>query len=162
MKNNTLIIFGFSLLLAACSSRKFDMVVAPREADFFEDLMNPNQMSAQMPNKLNESNLLATGDEYPMRFVLFEDFTFFYQVDRLGEGYGKWSFREGGLHLFAGRKLFDMNIYLSAKSTTGRELVVRFLDRRGFQSVNIQHRDRTQSLERAEDLKTYTKSLKDI
>ena len=149
------------LFVAGCSS-EFSMVSSPRGPEFFEDLINPAHLSSQMPNQLNNTQLLATGEEYPMRFVLFDDGTFFYQVDRLGEGYGTWSFQEGGVKLYASRKLFDMSIYLGARFEQGDEIQVRFLDRRGFQSVVIEHRDGTKSQNREKPLRESTISLKDI
>lgn len=161
MKKITLVGLMLLLLVAGCSS-KFSMVVAPRDVEFFENLVNPSSMSSQMPNKMNEAKLLATGEEYPMRFVLFDDGSLFYQVDRLGEGYGTWTYQDGGVKFFASRKLFDMNIYLTAKYSEGKEMLVRFLDRHGFQSVNIEHWDRTQIENQEKELKVFSKSLKDI
>ncbi|MFN9066739.1 MAG: hypothetical protein ACK5V3_05890, partial [Bdellovibrionales bacterium] len=152
---------SFILFVAGCNS-KFSMVSSPREPEFFQELINPASLSAQMPNKLEETQLLATGDEYPMRFVMFDNGQFFYQVDRLGEGYGTWSFQEGGVRLFANRKLFDMSIYLGASSDVGDEMQVRFLDRRGFQNVRIQHRDGTRAENREQKVREFSKSTKDI
>jgi hypothetical protein len=161
MKKTTLFFLSLLLFIGGCSS-EFSMVTSPRDPEFFDRLINPSSLSSQMPNKLDESQLLASGDEYPMRFVLFDNGQFFYQVDRLGEGFGTWSYQEGGVRLFASRKLFDMSIYLGARSDVGREMQVRFLDRRGFQNVRIEHRDGTRSENRQQELREFSKSSKDL
>lgn len=158
MKKTILILAAISLTFFGCSE-KFSEVIVPRDAEFFQNFVNPSSAANQMPAKIPEMNLLETGKDYPMRFVLFDNSTFYYQVDKLGDGYGQWKYQDGALDLLASRPLFDMSISLTATEAVGDAMVVRFLDRRGFQSVKIQFlNQKTQKL----SLPVYTKSLKDI
>jgi|GEM_PF-1247339 len=158
MKATILLMAAFSLTFFGCSE-KFSEVLVPREPEFFQNFVNPSNLASQMPAKIPEMNLLETGRDYPMRFVLFDNSSFYYQVDKLGDGYGQWRFQDGALNLFASRPLFDMSISLTATEAVGDSMVVRFLDRRGFQSVKIQFLNQTV---KKESLPVYIKSLKDI
>ena len=158
MKKIILLLIAASLTFFGCSE-KFSEVLVPRDADFFQNFVNPSSAANQMPSKIPEMNLLETGKDYPMRFVLFDNSTFYYQVDKLGDGYGQWKFQDGALDLQATRPLFDMSISLTATEAVGESMVVRFLDRRGFQSVKIQFLNQSA---KKDSLPVYTKSLKDI
>lgn len=117
------------------------MVASSRPAEFFRKFVNPSDDFLVADSKLSELKLMEVGDEYPMRFVLFQDGRFYYQIDKLGDGTGRWQLEAGGLQLTAVRPIFDMRLYLSAANEVGDETVLRFNDRHGFNSVTINFRD---------------------
>lgn len=158
MRKTILLLAVLSLTFFGCSE-KFSEVLVPREAEFFQNFVNPSNLASQMPGKIPEMNLLETGKDYPMRFVLFDNSTFYYQVDKLGDGYGQWKYQDGALDLLASRPLFDMSLSLTATEAIGDAMVVRFLDRRGFQSVKIQFLNQ---MTKKDSLPVFTKSVKDI
>lgn len=122
-------------LLLACGPKK-SLIANPREPEFYNTLVNSAESAPNVHTKLAQVKLLHTGKEFPMRFVIFDNNTFYYQVDRLGTGNGTWSYRDGGLQMIASRPLFDLTLYLSAAHGEGNELVFRFLDRFGFNTVS--------------------------
>lgn len=128
------------LLLLACGPKK-SMIANPREPAFYDKLVNSADTSAAVHTKLASVKLLQTGKEFPMRFVLFDNKTFYYQVDRLGNGNGTWSYHDGGIEMIANRPLFDLSLYLSAANGAGDALVFRFLDRFGFNTVSAALRE---------------------
>lgn len=133
------------LFLGACSPNQ-EMVASQRSPEFFNQYLNPSQDFAVAESKIGELKVLEVGEEYPMRYVLFEDGRFYYQIDKLGDGTGWWKFEGGGLQLTAVRPIFDMHLYFSAKEASTDETVLRFNDRHGFNSVNIQMRDPASSM----------------
>lgn len=134
------LIFLLPLLLAACGPKK-SMIANPREPAFYDTLVNPTDTSPAVQTKLASVKLLQTGKEFPMRFVLFDNKTFYYQVDRLGNGNGTWTYHDGGIEMVANRPFFDLSLYLSAANSEGNALVFRFLDRFGFNTVSAALRE---------------------
>lgn len=136
-KISAALLFSMAVLLGlvACSENS-SMVSATRDAEFFEQFYNEPADYLAAKEKLAQLKVLETGEDYPMRFVLFQDGRFYYQIDRLGDGNGFWRFEQGGIELTAVRPIFDMHIYLSARAEQGNETLVRFYDRHGFNSVN--------------------------
>jgi hypothetical protein len=128
------------LLMAACGPKK-SMIANPREPEFYDKLVNSAESSPAVQTKLSSVKLLQTGNELPMRFVLFDNKTFYYQVDRLGNGNGTWAYHDGGIRMFANRPFFDLELYLSAANGEGNALVFRFLDRFGFNTVSAALRE---------------------
>lgn len=133
-------------LLGACSPNT-EMVASKRPAEFFGQFLNPAADFAAAESKLGELKVMEVGDEYPMRYVLFQDGRFYYQIDKLGDGTGWWKLEGGGLELTAVRPIFDMHLYLSAAADTGDATVLRFNDRHGFNSVDIRLRDPNANLD---------------
>lgn len=122
------------LVLSGCGSKK-SMIVNTRDKEFYSRFVNSTQMAPSVESKLTSVKLLETGKDYPMRFVLFDNGTFYYQVHKLGNGNGKWSYQSGALELIATRSFFDLTIYLSAAKSEGDEILFRFIDRFGMNSV---------------------------
>lgn len=127
-------------VFVACSDTA-SMVSAPRSADFYQNFVNDSDDFLVAKTKMSELKMLEVGDEYPMRFVLFQDGRFYYQIDKLGDGTGWWKHDQGALQLTAVRPIFDMNLYVSAASPTSDETLIRFMDRHGFNSIGIRLRD---------------------
>lgn len=141
------------------------MVASKRDPEFYSQFVNPSDQAALASSKLEELRLIQTGDDYAMRFALFSNGTFYYQVDRLGDGTGDWLYEDGALKLIADRPMFNMTFYVSAANDTSDETTVRFLDRRGYNSYSIQLRDPAQI--RAQDgtlpnLRAFSASSKGI
>jgi len=122
-------------MVAACGPKK-SMVVNARDPQFYDRFVNPSAEAAAIETKLTAVKLVETGTDFPMRFALFDNHTFYYQVDRLGNGVGKWSYQSGSLELIANRPFFDLALYLSAAQAEGDEVVFRFVDRFGVNTVN--------------------------
>ncbi len=140
---NTISLFVLILtttFLGACSPNN-EMVASQRSPEFFNQFMNPAADFSVAESKIGELKVMEVGAEYPMRYVLFQDGRFYYQIDKLGDGTGWWKLEGGGLELTAVRPIFDMHLYLSAADAQTDATVLRFNDRHGFNSVNIQLRD---------------------
>ncbi len=127
--------FLIAVLMVSCGPKK-SLIANPREPAFYDSLVNPAATSSNVQTKLATVKIIQSGSEFPMRFVLFDNNTFYYQVDRLGNGNGTWSHHEGGLEMLANRPIFDLKLYLSAANGKGDALVFRFLDRFGFNTVS--------------------------
>ncbi|WP_413576614.1 transposase [Bdellovibrio sp. HCB290] len=152
------------LSLQACSPAG-SLIGHQRDADFYGQFVNPSADWPQAENKIDELKVLETGSEYPMRYVLFDNGKFFYQVDRLGKGEGVWTYQNGAMIITAQRTIFKMELAVSAASDTGSETVVRFYDRHGFNSMPIKLRNpevlKSQG-KQAPQLKQFSRSEKNI
>ncbi len=111
-----------------------------RGPEFFTRFVNPAKDYDQAGQKLNELNLLVSNQKYKMRYALFDNGKFYYEVDNLGHGNGKWSYHEGALNLFANRTMFDLDLNLVATEAEGDAISMQFLDRFGNNTVQIQFR----------------------
>lgn len=136
---------GFILLFAAlgCTQKGHDLV--KRDRAFFDRFINPATHVGQAAEKLNELKLIEGKEVYQMRYALFDDGQFFYQVDNLGSGYGTWTFKDGVLNLFSSRTFFDLDLYVSAARPEGEAVVMQFTDRFGANTVNVALREPNKS-----------------
>lgn len=117
------------------------MVVHTRDQEFYNRFVNPASSAHAVERQLSSQKMIETGKDYPMRYVLYDNNTFYYQIDRLGNGVGTWKYINGALQLKAARPLFDINLYMSAAKAQGDELLFRFIDRFGFNNVPAEFRD---------------------
>lgn len=111
-----------------------------RDPAFFNRFINSAQDYDQAKAKLSELNLLVSNQKYKMRYALFDNGKFYYQVDNLGDGHGKWSYQDGSLNLFANRTMFDLDLNLVATEAEGEQMAMRFLDRFGNNTVPVTFR----------------------
>jgi hypothetical protein len=124
-------------ILCACSSKK-NLVAHGRDEAFYSQFVNTTEKIEIVEQSLENFKVLETGKEYPMRYVLFENHQFYYQIDRLGNGTGTWKFVNGALELTASRTFFDLNLVLSGEQAEGEGVVLRFVDRFGLQNITTQ------------------------
>ncbi|MBY0315234.1 MAG: transposase [Bdellovibrionales bacterium] len=160
-------LLGLIVLATAvgCSQKRDDFVAHPREAAFYNRFVNPSAEFAQAPAKIAQVKLLETDAKYPMRFALYDNNKFYYEVDKLGNGFGQWSYKDGALELVAERVLFDMYLYVSGAQAAGDATLVRFVDRHGQNSLPIQFRNPNaleNSGQKPPELPEFTESPKEI
>lgn len=155
------------IVFSNCSSST-RTVENKRDMDFFNIYINNSKDFPNAKNKIADLKLLATGEEYPIRLILFDNNRFYYQIDKLGEGTGYWQFEGGALQLMATRPIFDLEFTITAAQASGDETLVQFADRFGFNSLSIQFRDSVafanseKSLQKPMDLKEFIFSNKGI
>lgn len=125
------------MFLGACAEDA-KLISFERDPEFFSPYLNSKDQFSDAKERLGDLKILQTGEEYPMRFALFQDGRFYYQIDKLGDGVGRWKFHSGGIEMTAVRPIFDMHLYVSAAEPTGEKTLVRFIDRHGFNSINLQ------------------------
>ncbi|MFN8789888.1 MAG: hypothetical protein ACK5Y2_00350 [Bdellovibrionales bacterium] len=153
------------LFFAGCSSSEMKMIENHREPEFFNQLMNADQDAPVAAQKIQEIKLLQTSEQYPLRLVLFKNGQFYYDIDELGTGYGDWVYQDGGLRMTAKRKFFDVNFYVSAASATGKDMIVKFYDRKGLNTYSVNFRDpirMQQEGQTPEKLREFKPSDKDL
>ncbi|WP_413559456.1 transposase [Bdellovibrio sp. HCB209] len=157
-------LLSLGIFLQACSPPG-SLISHQRDAEFYSQFVNPAADWPQAESKIDELKVLQTGSDYPMRYVLFDNGKFYYQVDKLGNGEGVWSYENGAMIITAQRTIFKMELAVSAAKDTGEETLVRFYDRHGFNSLPIYFRDPAklkQQGKAAKELKQFTRSEKNI
>lgn len=127
-----------ALILGACSNGTATKY--KRGPEFFDRLINSSTDFDRAEEKLSELKLITSSEKYKMRYALFDNGKFYYEVDNLGHGTGKWSYRDGALNLFASRSFFDMDLNLMAMEAEGDAMSMQFLDRFGTNTVKVQFR----------------------
>jgi hypothetical protein len=152
------------LSLVHCSKGE-DTIVHKRDKEFFDQFENPAALETQAESKISELKVLQTDANYPLRFVLFDNYKFYYQIDKLGNGYGNWHHFNGGLQLVAERTYFDLNLYISAAQAEGNDVLVKFADRNSLHTLKMDHRNPLEQSKNGHPpspLPEFTKSDKDI
>jgi hypothetical protein len=160
---NTLLLAPL-LVLMGCSG-DYKMATYEREKNFFALFENAGQEESQAAKNLENIKLLHTDEQFPIRLALYDNGRFYYQVDELGNGYGDWTYENGGLKLTTRRKIFDMNFYVVAKAQQGTDLVIKFFDRHGFNQYDLTFRDPRSAdptAPKPEKLREFKSSPKDI
>lgn len=150
----------FLVLATTACSDKTQMMSFSRDQAYYQGLTNSADKAPTADQNIAQLKMIETGSDYPMRYVLFDNKTFYYQIDKLGHGYGFWKYENGGLELTASRPIFDLKLYVSATEAQGDKLVVRFIDRFGFNSVNANPRVPVEDA--VEPLDKFTESDKGI
>lgn len=125
--------------IVGCSEKR--LIEHTRDEAFFTKNVNTSEKFAKAEKNLNDFKLLVTSDVYNMRYALFDNGKFYYQVDKLGNGEGTWTYKEGFLKLHASRSFFDMNLNLVATEATGDGMALQFLDRHGLNHVKVEVKD---------------------
>ena len=109
----------------------------PKKEQFFSFVLN----SGGKPKLLKDIDRFGltriVNESYPIELVLFDDQTFYYYLENLGDGEGTWSFDEGHIKLYAERKLFAMKIGLHAISEFDNRIAIDFIDRFGTQYLEM-------------------------
>lgn len=139
MKVAFCVLFLMAGCLVSCSPIS-EMTAHERESAFYTRFVNESGDVSAAKNNLDKVKLLQTGSEYPMRMALFPEGTFYYQVDNLGDGEGRWDIKDGVLRMRAIRPLFDMHLFVSGEKPVGDEAIIRFIDRHGFNSLRVELR----------------------
>ncbi len=128
-----------TLVTTGCSEPK--LIAHTRDREFFDAYQNPSIDYPQAETRFEQLKMLETDESTPMRFVLFDNGKFYYQIDKLGDGTGLWQYVDGAVHLIAKRPIFDMNLYVSGAGEAGDDVEVRFINRYGFSTVRGRLRD---------------------
>lgn len=118
----------------------------PRSDAFYQPLINARPGDAKDLNlELEGLKVLQSDTGYSLRLALFSNHSVYYQIDRLGDGWGTWILSNGALSIVAERKYFDMTMVLSGAEAQGEAVVLRFFDRFGYQEQPIEFLDSEQT-----------------
>jgi hypothetical protein len=120
----------FLILVSACSQGG-KSVEHKRDFAFFQPMINPASEYGQADQKMQELTLVTSDQKYNMRYALFDNGKFYYEVSNLGTGNGTWSYKDGYINLFSSRTFFDLDIDIFAAEAEGDALAMSFLDRYG-------------------------------
>jgi hypothetical protein len=145
--NTLMASMALAFLLSLCSSCSVPPAAEGNKRDysFYSQYVNQSSTAAAAAPQVENLKLVMTGDEYPIRLALFEDGSFYYQIDRLGDGEGHWEYRDGVLQLLASRSLFDMKFSILAEKEGSQSVIIQFTDEFRFRSFNLSLRDGTQN-----------------
>lgn len=125
--------------LVGCSGKA--PVQHKRDETFFAKVLNPGEKFEHAEQELPNLKLLTATDKYQMRYALFDNGKFYYQVAKLGNGIGTWSYQNGIIHLLAPRNFFDLELNLGAAAAEGDAMAFQFLDRFGNNVVQVDLRE---------------------
>ncbi len=132
----SLLVLLAGLSISSCSQ---DLLVShAREENFYTPLINEKRAPKKVV--MSEEKIFHS-DDYPMRFALYEDNRFYYQVDELGDGWGRWALEDGYMKLYAARAFFEMRFVVSGAEAIGEERIIKFRDRSGIRSYKVSLRD---------------------
>ena len=108
----------------------------PKEQKFFSFAIN----SGKIPKNIERNEMARLVNyTYPIELALYDDHTFYYYLENLGDGRGTWSHQDGFIELYAERKLFAMKIGLHSISDDDNRLVIDFVDRFGTQYLEMEY-----------------------
>lgn len=129
MRNLVCALFGL-LILNGCSKGSVP-AEKKRPISFYAPIINSAEQFDGAAQNLSSLKVLASAQKYEMRFAMFDNGKFYYEVGNLGTGQGEWKYRDGYINLFASRHFFDLDIDLRAASGADETLEMSFVDRFG-------------------------------
>lgn len=135
----TAFVIAIGMVLTACGKP----VVSEgnkRDFSFYNQFINSNDQYPNAAQNLSQLKLFTSEEKYSMRLAIFENGSFYYQVNNLGDGEGRWEYHDGILRLKAVRPIFDMDLDIMAEREEVDDTIVQFVDRFRFNSVPIHFR----------------------
>ena len=102
--------------------------IYPQEQKFFSSVINESE----------SSSIQLSEDNYPISVKLMKDGRFYYNLPRLGDGWGRWKHRDGYIDLYAERTLFVMQMQIHALDPNNpKNLALEFSDRFGPKYLHL-------------------------
>ncbi len=136
-KSRALIFLSF-FLAVSCHQKEGETILYRKELKSYETFMNGAEKKSS-PN--SQSDITLVNDEYPIELILYEDGSFYYILENLGEGRGTWIYQDGELKLHAKRRLFDMDMTIVSSNPEGTEWRLNFRDRFKFRDLPLDARN---------------------
>lgn len=147
----TILLFLSACFLTACSYDKVNLVEHPRSKEFYDPFINSGRDHTAAKSEMPSLKLFRISGLYEGRFALYDNGTFYYEINNLGDGTGDWVYSDGALRLKAGRIFFDMIFFVSAAQAQGTDTVVKFVDRNGPQRMSIQYQNMSACIQEQTD-----------
>lgn len=154
----TALIITAGLLLAACG-KPVTSEGSKRDFAFYSQFINSSDQYPNASQNLENLKVMTSDVRYSMRLAMFENGVFYYQVNNLGDGEGRWEYRDGIIRLTAVRPVFDLDLEIMAEQEASDTTIVQFIDRFRFNSVPIEFRKPADS---SKPLKPFKMSDKNI
>lgn len=135
-------IISSSFILSSCGfgGEKSKLKYFKVTEQSFQKYINQKELSGEANSSVDK---FIVNNDYPFEISLFKDGRWFYNLPNLDIGVGTWEYKEGRIHLFAKRDLFDMHIDLYALEEDATKVYIQFSDRFGpkeliMDNLNIQ------------------------
>jgi len=122
-----LALFLASFLLCQCQNLYYaenPFTHYKRQKIFFSKITNDS-------NKNQSKVRVLYNAEYPINLTLYNDASFKYELEVLGDGWGTWEYTNGFLALSAERKRFVMKMQIHSISEDSADVSLVFADRFG-------------------------------
>jgi hypothetical protein len=132
--------FGILLTLISCGaeSQKSDLEFYPIKKESFNKYINAEKASDDIDLS---KDIHIVNRDYPIEISIYEDGKWYYNLDNLDDGFGTWKYKNGRLELFAHRTLFDMNINIEGTAEGAPNVVLKFSDRFGPRTIQVEKRN---------------------
>jgi hypothetical protein len=127
-------------LLVACGSpeKSSDLEYHENEDGVFNRLVN----SRNLENPSVDEDIFLINRDYPIEVAVYKDGRFYYNLENLGDGTGKWKDKKGALELITYRNIVGFNvkmeIYIQSNDPTGSSYTMKFYDRHGEQTLPLE------------------------
>lgn len=134
-----LVIFiGLNIFGCGTDDRRTELEFYPIGEQDFQKFVNKKALRSETDLA---KDIHIVNNDYPFEISFYDDGTWYYNLENLGDGKGTWEYKGGRLELFAQRVLFDMYIEVESADDKGSALVIKFADRNGPKKLFMENRN---------------------
>lgn len=138
------IIIGWIFIVICCfscgqQSKESKLEFFPITKMNFQKFLNKKRSFKARADLSKDIHLV--NNDYPIEISLYEDGSWYYNLENLGDGIGSWKYSNGKLELFAERILFDMYIDIEALDKEVNSVAIKFSDRHGPKVLKMENRN---------------------
>lgn len=121
------------LAIAACQFEK------PAENPYTYEKANKDYFDQFIAQSKGQKAISLVNHSYPIELTLKNDNSFYYLLENLGDGYGKWKYSDNYLYLYAERDMFVMKFYMH-KAEGLSNPIIEFADRFGPKYLELEEK----------------------
>jgi hypothetical protein len=142
-----MVFFLLISLLSSCIENAQTENSSQREVlafESFESFINKKPLNTKNDIDFNQDRSLINQD-YPMEFWLYENNKYYYDLPKLGDGIGEWSYKNGALVLENDHhiKTIDLRVQMEYQVyfTSEQNIYIEFSDRFGLKEIELEFKD---------------------
>tara|TARA_Y100000389_G_C17239958_1_gene402552 strand:+ start:219 stop:656 length:438 start_codon:yes stop_codon:yes gene_type:complete len=142
-----MVFFLLIILLSSCIENAQTENSTQREVlafESFEGFINNKSLNTKNDIDFNQDRSLINQD-YPMEFWLYKNNKYYYDLPKLGDGIGEWSYENGALVLENDHhiKTIDLKIQMDYQVyfTSEQNIYIEFSDRFGLKEIELEFKD---------------------
>ena len=130
-----------TLMACGAQGKKSSLEFYPISEKDFSKFINKSSENGERRELGKSSDIHIVNNDYPIEISLYDDGSWYYNLENLGQGKGKWKYNKGRLELHAERVLFDMYIDIEAAQRSAKDLIIKFSDRHGPHILRMENRN---------------------
>lgn len=124
--------------ISACGNKPPAQITqVKRDKTHYDKIINSSSTASKADLK---KDIFLANYDYPIELAIYADGSFYYNLDNLGDGKGKWELKGGSYYIETTHKrlLFDLKVQIYTTSSEGDKFRTYFVDRFGPKELDLE------------------------